>query len=96
MKSGIIFLIHWAIAFVVLLIYGFLAKNVQNKANSMFGALLTSAIIAAVILLFSTQLNVNENFLFQVSDAKQKCMDEQVNGGPNRSPGCCSKDTTGV
>jgi len=96
MKSGIIFLIHWAIVFVVLVIYGFLAKNVQNKANSMFGALLTSAIIAAIILLFSSKLNVNENFTFRVSDAKQKCMDEQVTGGPIRSPGCCSKDTTGV
>ena len=39
MKSGIIFLIHWAIVFVVLVIYGFLAKNVQNKANEKFKAI---------------------------------------------------------
>jgi len=96
MKSGIIFLIHWAIVFVVLLIYGFLAKSTQIDAKFILGLLLTSGIIAGIILLFSTQLNVNENFLFQVSDAKQKCMDEQVRGGPNRSPGCCSKDLAGV
>ena len=95
MKTGILFLIHWAIIFVILLIYAFLTHNTMN-VRSVSGVVLTSAIISAILLLFNKTTNVHENFLFQVSAAKEKCMNEQVQGGPNRSPGCCSKDTTGV
>jgi glutaredoxin len=95
MKTGIVFLIHWAIVFVILLIYAFLTHNTMN-IRSVSGVILTSAIISGILLLFTKTTNVHENFLFQVSAAKEKCMNEQVQGGPNRSPGCCSKDTTGV
>jgi len=51
MKTGIIFLIHWAIVFVILVVYAFITHNTINF-KSIMGVVLTSAIVSAILLLF--------------------------------------------
>ena len=63
MKTGIIFLIHWAIVFVILLIYAFLTHNTMN-IRSVSGVVFTAAVISGILLLFTKTTNVHENFLF--------------------------------
>ena len=104
MLPGHIFLIHWGIAIVCILLFSYLtlplpsvgaAPNRLQQQHIMWG-LITAAVIAAIILLFSSKFNVNESFLFEVSKAKEKCMNEQVQGGSDRTTGCVSKDMAGV
>ena len=101
MKSGIVFLIHWAICFVITVLTKLVTDGNQTSLSgrSLIISLISSAIIAAIIWVFRAALNVKEGFLFKVSPAKEKCMREQVSQEPsafNRTCGCCPKDTRGV
>ena len=101
MKSGIVFLIHWAICFVITVLTKLVTDGNQTSlaGRSLLISLISSAIIAAIIWVFRAALNVKEGFLFKVSPAKEKCMREQVSQEPsafNRTCGCCPKDTRGV
>lgn len=69
-----------------------ISKNMWMKHSTILLAIILYTIILYYIL---QSAYYNESFFFEVSPQRKKCLLEQVEPTPYRSPGCCGKGTTG-